>query len=285
MSYTLTLDNLIGNQLTFEMGGPFTITDIQGLGPAPATINTSEAPLLDGAKYNSSKVNMRTINVAFAIEYMAAENRLEVYKVLRPKYPIRLSYKSDVRNVYIDGYVQSIDVSHFEMKQIVTTTILCPFPYFMQAQSMVNEISATIPMFHFPFASTEAPELIFGEIDPLANIEISNNGSLPCGLIIELYASAAVSNPKIFDYITGDYIGINFTFQVGDVVTIDTRQGEKTITLLRDGVTSNIFNSLMDGSTWLQLAAGGGVYTYEVGTGLAQNLSVTINHFDLFEGV
>lgn len=285
MSYTLVLDNLEGNQLTFEMGGPFTITEIQGLSPAEANINTTETPLLDGGKFNSSKVNMRTLNVAFAIEYGAEYNRLTVYKVLRPKYPIRLSYTSDVRDVYIDGYVQNVEISHFEMKQIVTTTIICPFPFFMQAQTVINEISAVKPMFHFPFASTAEPQLVFGEIDPLANIQIDNNGSLPCGLIIEMYASAEVSNPKIFDYVTGDYIGINFTFQAGDVVTIDTRQGEKTITLLRNGVTSNIFNSLMNGSTWLQLATNGGVYTYEVGSGIPQNLMVTINHFDLFEGV
>ena len=78
---------------------------------------------------------------------------------------------------------------------------------------------------------------------------------------------------------------VNINMQMGDLITITTEQGNKTVTLLRDGVRTNIFNLLSKNSTWLQLDIGGGVYVYEVGTGTTIDLDVTIKHYDLYEGV
>ena len=283
--YELILENKQGARLTFGMGSPFSIIEIQGLAPPSAIINTSGMALVDGAKYNSSKLDMRTINVAFAIEYSAAANRIEVYKVLRSKDWVRLYYRSDYRDVYIDGYIASIDVSHFARKQVVTCSILCPSPYFRSAQSLESEVSGISGGFTFPFASTESPELVFGYLDPTNATQVDNAGEIETGMIIELYASGSVRAPKVFDCVTSDYIGVNYSMQAGDLITIDTRQGEKTIKLTRNAVESNIFNSLMNGSTWLQLGAAGGMYAYEVGSGSASDLVITIKHDALFEGV
>lgn len=283
--YELILENANGDKLTFNQNSPFTVTEIQGLNPAEATINTSEIALIDGAKFNSAKLQMKTINVAFAIEYNAAANRIAVYNVLKTKEYVKLYYNSKYRNVFIEGYVQSIDVSYFEMKQVVTCAILCPSPYFKEAQEIVNDLSSIIDAFHFPFASTADPELLFSYVRNDVAITIENDGDVDCGLIIELYARNEVSNPKIFNYITRDYIGLNYSMQQADLITIDTRQGKKNVTLLRNGVTYNIFNYVIKGSTWLQLSSAGSTFTYEVGTGEINDLDVTFKHYNLYEGV
>lgn len=284
--YNLILENEQGRQLAFNrLGGPYTITEIAGLSPAPATINTSAAALLDGQKFNSSKVNMRTINLAFAIEVDAEASRLEAYRVIQTKKAITLYYKSGRLDVLIKGYVETFDISHFAMKQIATVSIVCPFPYFRAAQMMVNELAAIHDAFHFPFASTAEPQLLFGYIDATSDVTIENSGAIECGLTFELYARASVTNPKIYNYQTGEYIELNISMVAGDLITINTGRGEKSITLLHEGVVSNIFNSFTDGSTWLMLEPGGSVFVYEVGTGLISNLLVTIKHYDLYEGV
>lgn len=283
--YNVILENQSGDQLTFAQNSPFTITEIDGLNPPEATINTSQVALIDGSKYNSAKVNARQINIAFAIEYSASFNRLSVYKVLKSKQWIRMYYQGDYRSVYIDGYIQSIDISYFEMKQIVTCSILCPQPFFQQAQQIIDSLSNVINAFHFPFASTAEPELVFGYIDPLANVTIENTGDVETGLIFTLYAKGAVTNPKIFDYMTGEFIGLNFSMQESDQITIDTRKGNKSVTLLRNGVKSNIFNSLMKNSMWLQLPVSGTVYAFEIGSGEAIDLVIQIAYYPLFEGV
>ena len=176
--YELILENANGDKLTFNQNSPFTITDIQGLNPAEATINTSEIALIDGAKFNSAKLQMKTINVAFAIEYNAAANRIAMYNVLKTKEYVKLYYNSKYRNVFIEGYVQSIDVSYFEMKQVVTCAILCPSPYFKEAQEIVNDLSSIIDAFHFPFASTADPELLFSYVRNDVAITIENDGDV-----------------------------------------------------------------------------------------------------------
>ena len=78
---------------------------------------------------------------------------------------------------------------------------------------------------------------------------------------------------------------LNVTMQQSDTIVIDTNPGEKSITLIRDGIETNIFNSLVRGSTWLQLDFSGGAYAYEVASGVLSSLMVTISHENLYEGV
>lgn len=283
--FSLILENANGDQLTFGQNSPYTVQEIDGLNPPAATINTSQIALVDGGKYNSAKLKMRSINIAFAIEYNAAQNRIGVYNVLKSKQWIRMYYQGDQRNVYIDGYIQSIDISYFAMKQVVTVAILCPSPFFLAAQQMINEMKNIINMFHFPFASTESPQIVFGYFSNDAGTTVENQGDVECGMIIELYARSAITNPKIFNYITQDFIGVNFSMQTSDLITLDTRQGQKTATLLRNGVETNIFNYVMKGSTWLQLEASGSTFVYEVGSGTLGDLLVTFKHYNLYEGV
>lgn len=283
--YNIIVANENNQQLIFnDLDGTYQITNITGLYPADALINTDQAAYLDGARFNSSKVNMRTINFAFSIEKNPEEARRQVYRVLQPKRSAKLYYKSALYDVYIEGYIENVIVSHFDAKQMVTFQMLCPFPYFRKAQLIVNELTAIEGRFHFPFAIPVSGQP-FGEIVSVPNGEVPNDGMIETGLIIELYAKAAVSNPKVYDYDTQEYIGVNTSMQAGDLITITTGQGEKTITLLREGVTTNIFNRIMDGSTWLQLPSKGMTAIYTVGSGLATNLIVSIMHYDLYEGV
>lgn len=280
----IILENKQGDTLELTQNNGFAISEVQGLHPTDATINTSQLALIDGAKFNSSKVNMRTLDISFYLEFNAAMKRMEVFKVVKPKQYIKMRYIGDYRDVYIEGYVESCPIDYFGMKQLVTVSILCPSPYFKEAQMMVNELSTIMKMFHFPFSITEASPKPISSIDTVSSVSIENKGDVETGLIIELYGRNTVVNPKVFDYLTGEFIGLNFTIETGDLVTIDTRKGEKSITLLRNGEKTNIFNTIMKGSKWLQLPSNGGVYTSDVESGQT-NLMVTIKHYDLYEGV
>ena len=284
--YKMALINESNQRLDFnDVGGMFKITEVTGLYPADALINTDQAAYLDGGKFNSSKVNMRTINFGFSIEKNAEEARRQIYRVLQPKKLVRLFYESDLYDVYIEGYVQNLIINHFDAKQTATMTMLCPFPYFKNAQEVVDDFSSLLNKFRFPFASTAEPELLMGEILSIPDMYIRNEGMIETGITIELYARGVVSGIKVYNHDSQEYIGINFEMRAGDLITITTGQGNKTVTLLREGIESNIFNSVMESSTWLQLPPGGMMMSYSVESGLPQNLTVTVRHFNLYEGV
>lgn len=283
--YNLILENAAGDQLKFGMGTPFSIVEIQGLNPPAATVNTNQLALMDGAKYNSAKVEMRTIDIAFAIELDPPKNRIEVYKVLKSKQYVKVIYDGKYRHVYAEGYVTAIQITYFDMKQIVTCSILCPDPYFKAMQESVTEVSTKINAFSFPFASQSTPELVFGYYEDTQTVSVENDGDVSTGLIFELSASGYIRLPTIYDYETNDLIQLDYSMQAGDVITIDTNAGHKTVTLLRGGVESNIFNSVTKDSSWLQLPANGGTYVYNALFGNVSDLKVTIRHTDLYEGV
>lgn len=283
--FEMIFENKNGYRLEFGDGRPYKITEFQGLNPPKATINTNTTALLDGGMYNSAKLAMRSMNIAFAIEGPCEENRLNVYKVIQSKMPLRVYYKSDKLDIFIDGYVEDLDFSYFAQKVVATVSVLCPFPYFKGAQEVINELSAIIPKFHFAFASTSAKELVMGAIDTLTAVTVENDGNVEAGLTFELYAKGTVKNPKVIDYGTSNFFAINITMQTGDLITVTTGQGNKTITLLRDGVETNIFNLLDKNSTWLQLDINGSVFVYTVDEGQATDLEIDIKHYDLYEGV
>ena len=285
--FNMYLENKDGKTLQFGASTPYTITEFSGLNPPKATINTSTTATLDGGVFNSAKLQMRSVNLAFAIEENAEENRLAIYEVVQPKNPIKLYYQSDKLDVFLDGYVEEVSPDYFAKKQIVTISILCPFPYFRSAQLIVNELSVISKMFHFPFSSEGGANasIVFGEAKSLTSVTVSNRGSVKTGLKFELYAKNQITNPKIYNYQTGEFLTVNTTIQQGDIITITTGQGNKTITLLRNGAETNIFNLLDKNSTWLQLDIGGGIFVYTVDGGNAADLVVNIYHYDLFEGV
>jgi hypothetical protein len=283
--FEMIFENEKGLRLNFGADTPYTVVEFSGLNPPKATININESPLIDGGTFNSSKTQVRSMNIAFAVEYDAEASRLNAYKVLQPKKPIRMYFKSDLLDVFIDGYVEDVDPTWWAKKQTITVSILCPAPYFKSAQEIINELKATNPAFHFAFASTDDKELKFGIIESLASVLVENNGAVEAGLIFEIYARDTVTGITIANAETSDFMTLNLTMEAGDLITITTAQGAKSITLLRNGQTTNVFNYLAMNSTWLMLPVGGAVFSYDVDAGEDTDLEITIKHYDLFEGV
>lgn len=283
--FKITLENEYGKQLVFnEYNSPFTIIEMDGLNPPQATINTSTNALMDGEKFNSAKVNMRSINIVIAITQKAEESRLKLYDVLKIKRYIKMYYQSSLRDVYIEGYIEDMPVTHFENPQKMTLSILCPAPYFKCAQEIINEASTVKAMLHFPFATTKEKPVPFSYIEKVMVFNIENDGDIETGLIIELYARNTVKNPKIFNYKTSEFFGVNYDMVAGDVIIINTNKGEKSIRLLREGVYTSIFKARMKGSTWFELLADENIFTFEAEYGV-DNLLISFKHYNLYEGV
>lgn len=283
--YELIIRDAEGQQLTFGDYSPYIITEIEGLSPPESDVLTSDLALIDGALYNNTKVRMRTLNIAFAIDYQAEKHRLEAYKVLRPKRPVTVFYKSDLRDVFIEGYVATCTVTHFEMKQVCTVQIVCPSPYFRAAQEVINELSSIIAGFHFSFFGLADPNIVFGIIENESTLTITNNGEADTGIIVTIYIRGSVDDVKIYNYVTQDFFGIQYSFQAGDEITIDTTPGKKTVTLLRNGVEINLYRYIMYGSKWLQLEGRQTTFVYEITSGSLGDVRISFKHYDLYGGV
>lgn len=281
--FEVSVENRRGNKLNFVQNEKYSITSITGLGTPDATINTINTGYFDGERFNSSKLGMRNIVMTISILGDIETNRINLYKVFKSKEWIKFNYKNGLRDVYIEGYVESAPIDLFTQNQEIQISILCPDPYFKAAQEIVEDIGVIINKFYFPFAIEEAG-ITFSEYDDILEKIVVNNGDTTKGIIMELKVTGDVKNPKIFNRETAEFLGLNIDLVEGDLVTITTIKGSKSVYLLRNGATTNIFNTLMKDITWLQLEPGDNVFTYEAEEG-AEFLNIIIRHIDNFEGV
>ena len=252
--YSLKVQNGYGDEMEITNNEKYSIVTIDGFDPPDAIINTTRNAGYDGSVYNSAYVDNRLIILTIAINFPAEVNRVELYRFFKNKFPVRLFYKTESRDVYIDGYVQSNQIAFFDRKQTAQITILCPRPYLCNVEDMEQELSIVKKLFQFPFA-IEDP-IPFSEIDTQHEQVLENFGDVVTGVEMTIHATRAVTNPKIYNTITGQTMILSVSMAAGDDIIINTRQGQKGIYKLSGGVKTNIIGSLVQGSEWITLNPG-----------------------------
>jgi len=281
--YSLTVENAKGEQMNLTQNPDYTIINIDGLHPPDAIINTMERAGHDGSLFNSAKVDNRQIILDIAINKNACVNRNNLYRFFQSARPVRLIYNNELRGVYIDGYVQNAPIAFFEQKQTIQITIICPDPFWHSTVNVEGMTDGMEALFEFPFSIPEGG-IPFSEYYGGNAAHIWNPGTVESGIIIEIRASGAATNPRIYHQNTDTYFRVNTTLQSGDVLTIDTRPDHKKIHRVRSGATTNLIASRDLNSTWLIMDPGENVYILSAASGVG-NLTCLISSVTNIEGV
>ncbi len=300
MIKTLTITNYLGESLLLELARPeksgLAVLDIDGLGPADSDVNVKEIATSDGAVFNSSRLKTRDIKIKFRfIGTNIEEIRQKTYKYFPVKKFIKITVKTDGRNAYVCGYVEKNDPDIFSKKEGCTITIVCPDPYFYSIDEMVTVFSGVIPLFEFPFEnnSLEVPLLEMGNIVTKQYETVYYQGDSEIGVTIVIHALGTVGTVKIFNINTKQKMEISSEkmeeitgsgIVTNDTITICTVRGKKSITLLRDGIKTNILNSLGKNIDWFQLSKGDNIFAYTAEEG-ASNLQFKVISNIVYEGV
>lgn len=281
--FTLIVENENHEAIELTNNDKYDVVKIEGLSPAPATITTAAISNFDGARLNNAQIEQRNIVLYLNIKPPIEDNRQELYKYFRVRRKCTLRFKNANRDVYIDGYVETFETDLFDMVQQPQISIICPDPFFKSTVESAIEFSNTTALFEFPFSIAEAG-IPFSEVQNLTTKYI-NVGDVETGAIFKFVAGAnEILNPKIYNRTTQKYFGLNVDMNEGDVITINTSQGEKSATLLREGTTTNLLNKRARGSNWLQLIPGTNEISYDADEG-ADNLTVTVSLIEKYEGV
>ena len=260
--FTLKAENNRGEVLILTQNKNYAITLIEGITGIQGEVNTSKRIGRDGSRKNSARAGERNIVIHIKPLFPVEENRQRLYKFFRAGRDVRLYFENKNRNVYIDGVVEtSPDGSLFELSQTLQVSILCPNPYFYDVDKRAKSASRIVSTFEFPF-SIEASGIPFSEIIKENMILITNEGDVESGFTVEITCSGQVVNPRIFKADTGEFFGLKITINRGDKVILNTISGERSVTLIREGASSNIINSIMEGSKWFTMDAGGNTFEW-----------------------
>lgn len=284
--YSLTVQNKYGTKMTLTDDNRYYVVRVMGLTPAAANINTDALAVGDGSLFNSSKVGTR--NIVITLKYKEGINveeaRLALYNVFKTKQRVRVFYKTATRDVFIDGYVETFDGDLFERGQMAAVSIICPDPFFKAVESTVTDFNAVIRLLEFP---VEFPEsgIPFSEIRAYSEKSVVNGGDAESGVIIRCNFTGEVENPAFYNLTTGEGLSVAFSFLRGDSLIIDTNQGSKSITLIREGATINMLNYLVQGSAWFLLTIGDNIFTFTAYDDGRENMDVVFTSTNQFEGV
>lgn len=304
MIKSVTITNHLDESIKLDLFNPeesgFIIKSIEGLGPVKANINFKELATNDGAIDNSARLSSRNIvmNLQFMESPTIEETRLKSYKYFPIKRNIKFLIETDSRICETIGRVETNVPTIFSNAEGCQISILCSNPYFYSAGengTSQTTFYGTEPLFEFPFSNESLTEdlIEFGSIENRTEGTIYYDGDAEIGITIQIHAVGEAEGLVIYSTKTREIMRINDDklkslmgsgIQAGDEITITTSRGEKGIYMLRNGVTTNILNSLEKPIKWFQLSKGDNTFAYTASAGLT-NLQFRIENKVIYEGV
>ncbi len=307
MVKSFTITNYLGDSIKLELGRPeksgFLVKSVSGLGPSKANIITTEVSTNDGSLFNSARLNQRNIVFEFIfVETVNQENiedvRQKSYKYFPLKKNLDLLIETDNRIVKTTGYVESNEPNIFSSQEGSQISIICPDPYFYSAGPDGNNTTVFYgveSVFEFPFSneSLTDPLIVFGNIQLKTENVITYKGDTEIGVTIHIHAIGEVENITIYNTGTREIMRIDTTklenltgsgIVAGDDIIIKTQKGDKSITLIREGKTTNILNCLDKETDWFTLAKGDNIFAFTAESGTT-NLQFWIENKVIYEGV
>ncbi len=304
MIRAITVTNYLGDSIKLDLARPeqsgFVVTSVTGLGSGKANINMTEVATNDGGLFNSSRLPSR--NIVISLKYLWHDSIEDVRQLSYKYFPIKkkltLLIETDNRQAEIDGYTETNEPTIFSKDEGSDISIVCPNPFFYSAGK--DGINTTIfygvePLFEFPFSNESLYECLLemGRIQNQTEKTIVYSGDAEIGVTIAIHAIGEARNITIYNTGTREIMCIDtdklkaFTGSgiiPGDEIIICTVKGQKSITLLRNGKTTNILNCLDKNADWFQLAKGDNIFAYTVEEGRA-NLQFRIENRIVYEGV
>jgi hypothetical protein len=302
MIHEVAVSNYLGESAVFKLTEPeksgFYVAGVDGLGPPPANINTTEMATADGAFFNSARTASR--NIVLTLGFMQAPTVEAVrhlsYKYFPIKTRVRLTFRTDARAGEIFGYVETNEPNIFSERQLAQISVICPDPYFYDEQMQTTIFEGVEDLFEFPFSNESLDEdlIEMGALMYNSTRTVLYAGDAEIGVTISISIFGPVSDFVIFDpERTGNRMALSDerlaaitggTLGEGDRVVISTARGMKRITLTRKGVEYNILNALNRDAYWFQLHKGDNLFSYSAEHGVA-NLTFRIENRTAYEGV
>lgn len=272
-SMTLRLVHM-DDTLELGTGKPLRIISITGIAASDYTIGLQANAQYDGSYVTARRIEPRQIIIEaeYPRDDTGDEMRGRVLRFFNPHDGGSLYINRNGVQRGINYEVQALQMYDENMHYPVhfTVSLVCPNPYWRDVDEFSKNMAGKIPYFMAPFSVFDLPagtSMSFATMDREA--EIINPGDVDTGLVIEFRARGPVSNPRLDNLTTGQYIRILMDMQRGDVLKINTNRGQKRIEL--NGV--NVSNRIDRRSNYIYMQRGRNVLKYDADEGYV-NLDV-----------
>jgi hypothetical protein len=272
-----TLD-LVNNSL-------FWLTNVDNMTAATTDISSVVIGGVDGDVINNIQAQPR--GIIFDLRIKASVNveqaKRAVLNIVKLKQKCSLKWTQNNRTLVINGVVDGVTMPRFNNEVTMQISLHCAQPFWEDLNAIISEISEAISLHYFTDYSNDmlffpADGIPFGAYDFSRTRTLNNMGDVAVGMTIEILAVKTVTNPIIYDR-NGNFFGVGYgsrtvTMYAGDIMTINTNIGEKSVTL--NGVSQ--FDKIKPRSTWLMLEAGENEFSINSDDSDADNMIFTMSY-------
>lgn len=254
-----------GGEVEIGLSPPYIFEKISGIGAEDASLVTTDPAMLNGSAFHGLYIKDREITVTIHINGRTRaemyENRQKLISLLSSSRSEngavgRLEYSNDYLTVWIPAIVmrgpQSTErVGNYNKS--VQIIFFCPDPLFRAMNPLINKIAYMGSGFEFPIEIDSVTGVQFGSQG--FETPMFNEGDSAAPLRITITGPSSL--PKILNVSTGEYIAINRELYAGDVLTIDTQPGARSVKIKRSqGTTEDAFGYIDLTSTFFLLSPG-----------------------------
>lgn len=278
------------------------ITSINGLEPPKADISMVTGSIIDGSFYNSAHANSR--NIVLELRYIENGLSIEairhlVYEIFPVKEWVRLIIETDEKTVSATGYVESNSVNIFSDKEGSQISILCESAWLTSWSTTDEDIFVYFvgvrDVFEFPFDNNSLTQdlIEFSEKYGETRQNAQYKGEVPTGFIGTCKINGEVRALSINNVTSNESLIIDDEkykelvgtyMQSGDVITMNTITGQKSIKVVRDAVEYNLLPALDVDTKFPQLYSG--VNDIWIRSEIGNNeIDFTLQYKNLYQGV
>lgn len=270
--------------LIFAYDWPLWITDLDGVTSSEFEVNTAKLSSQDGELYESSQAAKRTIVITAACRAQDLEfeqRRAEVLAFFPPRSEGTLYFYEGAAARKIAYQVKSVRFDASGQYRELQVQLICPDPVWKALEDESVSMAQLVGDIEFPAELTG--EFTVSHRNENVMAIISNDSNAARGLTITFEASGEVTNPALIEATRQERLEVNVTLHSGDILTVTTGANNKRVLLTSGGVTRNVNNRWVYGSTWLQAEPGQNIYRYTAESGEA-SLSTTIRSTPAYWG-
>lgn len=257
-----------GDRLALSNAENYYLVNIDGQTTGATSISSTIIGGADGDEVQNVQAQPRTIIFDLRITAEVEQTTRKILNVIKLKQKGTLLWTQNGRTWRIEGVVESIDSPRWENGVVLQVTLHCENPYWEDIEQVVTEIKDAIALHYFTDIHNDMliftdEGIVLGEYDTTRTKDFHNAGDVAVGMEIEIVAYRTVTNPIIYNA-KNEFFGCGYntanktlTMNAGDVLKINTKKNEKSVTL--NGVS--ILSKVKPRSTWLQLEAGDNTFS------------------------
>lgn len=264
-SVGITLTPLIFPLDSTIVDSPYVLRSVTGLEPPDIDLSILNT-LYSGGTFQNRKASLREIvmTIGFQPNYATGQTvgdlRAQLYNWLTPKFglPVKFSVLDASMSslVYTLGHVKRFETNIFSSSPEVVITFSTFSPYF-----------------------TTAP-YVYPSLGSLSKTSytLNNPGDAPTGFSIQITMTGSTSQFNLYDRFA-NRLYFNYSFIAADTININTTPGNRSATVTRSSVVTNLLQYQNVVSKWLQLHGGPNAFTFNTASYNFDNITLYPNYW------